>query len=428
MNHLSQQVVEDKAFLDEAAIRRIRLYIERKHPGFTSAQRAALLANAVHRSIDMRLPDFEEPVKVRLRQELLRRMGLEGRFALFSRDILEACTKLELEESGLQQLARWMEEHRLTLTELRQSRGQGQERGRRPEQGREQGQEREKGQGRERTQRPELVQERGHGPECMWVQGHGPELVQEPEEVWARLHVRIQAAVSLRRWIDMKGPAPGETALSVLLRLFRQTCRYVPVIPAVLTLALLSAASGSLPGSLASSSVVSIPSPAVSLAAEPASQQVQSPLPAEYSYRDVDRSQLRLWLEGKNSLLAEDLYLTAIIDAAEEYDIHPLLLFAITGQEQAYVPRDHKQADRIVNNPFNVYHSWQSFNTDIGDSARIAAKTIVSISQSRPADAHPIMWLNTRYAEDPKWWIGVDAIFGKMQREIEQASPPEMDH
>jgi putative ABC transport system permease protein len=61
-----------------------------------------------------------------------------------------------------------------------------------------------------------------------------------------------------------------------------------------------------------------------------------------------------------------------------------------------------------------------SYNTDIADSARIASKTILSISQDRPADVHPIAWLNTKYAEDPNWGVGVTAIFEKMKRENEE--------
>jgi putative ABC transport system permease protein len=86
------------------------------------------------------------------------------------------------------------------------------------------------------------------------------------------------------------------------------------------------------------------------------------------------------------SLLADEPYFSEIIQAAQDSDIHPFLLFAITGQEQGYVPKDTKKAKQIANNPFNIYNSWDSYNTDIADSARIASKTILSISQDRPAD------------------------------------------
>jgi hypothetical protein len=54
------------------------------------------------------------------------------------------------------------------------------------------------------------------------------------------------------------------------------------------------------------------------------------------------------------------------------------------------VPKENKQAKKIANNPFNVHHSWQAYNTGIADSAHIASKTILSISRTRPEDTHPI--------------------------------------
>ena len=47
--------------------------------------------------------------------------------------------------------------------------------------------------------------------------------------------------------------------------------------------------------------------------------------------------------------------------------------------------RGHPASRKIANNPFNVYHSWQEFNTTIDDSARIAGNTIIRLSFERPA-------------------------------------------
>ena len=57
------------------------------------------------------------------------------------------------------------------------------------------------------------------------------------------------------------------------------------------------------------------------------------------------------YLRTKSSLLAEEPYLSAIIKAAKEHDIHPLLLFAITGQEQAFVPKTAKNAAKNRQQP-----------------------------------------------------------------------------
>ncbi|MFM9328444.1 hypothetical protein [Paenibacillus mesotrionivorans] len=92
-----------------------------------------------------------------------------------------------------------------------------------------------------------------------------------------------------------------------------------------------------------------------------------SPLPLVYTYHPVDPLQLKNWLQARNSLFADDPYFSAILEAAERNNLNPLLLFAITGQEQGYVPRENKQAKKIANNPFNVHHSWQAYNIGIAD-------------------------------------------------------------
>lgn len=345
--NMPQGLPEDRTIIDETAILKVKQYIARKHPGLTAEERAAVFANAIHRIIDRHLPDFEEGIKVRLRQELLARMGLERRFTLLTGHVLEACLKLELEESGLEQLGMWMDKHRLAAV-------------------------------------PGL-------PVAAPCPAPAPLQTSCPDQALPADESQGTAAAGRRMW------------------------RFSGVVFLLLFLASAGASAGSSTRSLVDPMVV-LPPESVELAAPPPVPDF--PLPGEYSYHPVDREELKSWLHSRNSLLAEEPYFTAILEAAEGNNLHPLLLFAITGQEQAYVPKDGKKAKQIANNPFNVHNSWQSYNTGIADSARIASKTILSISRTRPADAHPIQWLNTRYAEDPQWWIGVNSIFEKMRREI----------
>lgn len=144
-------------------------------------------------------------------------------------------------------------------------------------------------------------------------------------------------------------------------------------------------------------------------------------LPMEFKYKNIEIDELREWLNKRNSILADEPYLTAILGAAYEYDINPILLIAITGQEQGFVPRTHQFAEKMANNPFNVYGSWNDYNTDISDSARIAAITIVNLSKNRPDDVDPIKWINRKYAEDENWHKGVSKIFHMLNKEISLA-------
>lgn len=141
-----------------------------------------------------------------------------------------------------------------------------------------------------------------------------------------------------------------------------------------------------------------------------------------YRYAAVDTERLRAYLRQRGSALAEEPYLSAIVGAAERHDVHPLLLFAITGQEQSLVPSTHEHAERIASNPFNVYGSWETYNTDIDDSAGLAAKLVAKRLADRPEDADAIQWINRTYAEDPNWWKGVSWFFEDMQKKIEQGS------
>lgn len=142
----------------------------------------------------------------------------------------------------------------------------------------------------------------------------------------------------------------------------------------------------------------------------------QSGLPGHLQYKPIEQEALKVYLKKKNSLLCEEPYFSAIIKAAKEFDINPLLLFAITGQEQAFVPKDHDQAQNMANNPFNVFTSWQKYNTNIHDTSRIAARTIANASKNRPPAEDPIRWINKKYAEDPNWWVGVSKIFTSLEK------------
>jgi len=142
-------------------------------------------------------------------------------------------------------------------------------------------------------------------------------------------------------------------------------------------------------------------------------------VPEYLNYHSIDKGGLQAYLRSRNSILAELPYFEGIITVSKEYDIHPLLMFAITGQEQGYVNKENPNHLKIANNPFNVYTSWRKYNTDIEDSTAIAAGTVITILRKRPAGENPFKWINTRYAEDKNWARGVEMIFNfLMQYEL----------
>lgn len=82
------------------------------------------------------------------------------------------------------------------------------------------------------------------------------------------------------------------------------------------------------------------------------------------------------------------------------------------------MPTTHEHAERIASNPFNVFGSWEAYNTDIDDAASLAAKLVAKRLADRPEEADPIQWINRTYAEDPNWWKGVSWFFDDMERNI----------
>ena len=144
----------------------------------------------------------------------------------------------------------------------------------------------------------------------------------------------------------------------------------------------------------------------------------QSNLPEDFKYMNIDKDKLKKFLIEKNSLLAEEPYFTTIITVSKGYNLNPLVLFAITGQEQGFVPKDEADAKKIANNPFNVYISWKSYNTDIRDATKIACVTIINLCKDRPKNEDAFKWINTKYSEDKNWFRGVNQIYVGLNKEL----------
>jgi len=141
-------------------------------------------------------------------------------------------------------------------------------------------------------------------------------------------------------------------------------------------------------------------------------------LHSDLKYKEINIEKMGEWLNRRDSILSDEQYILGMIKAAKKYNLNPLLLFAITGQEQSFVPRSNKNAKEIANNPFNVFGSWIEYNTNIYDSSEIAARTVINLSKGRPFFIDNIQWINRKYAEDKNWWIGVSKILSQLEKEL----------
>lgn len=150
---------------------------------------------------------------------------------------------------------------------------------------------------------------------------------------------------------------------------------------------------------------------------------VQAPaedVPAELMYRSLNIPEVMNFLDRRKSALADESILKMIDDAGKKTNVDPHLLLAITGQEQSFVPKKNNHAKSIIKNPWNVFGCWCSgkgATLTTEESALVAAKTIVKLSQDRPEGRNPIEWLSAKdnprgyYAEHNGWWIGVSKFY-----------------
>jgi len=144
--------------------------------------------------------------------------------------------------------------------------------------------------------------------------------------------------------------------------------------------------------------------------------------PVSIKYQPINNpAAILTWLKNKNSLLAENEYLVDLDNAGKKYDVDPLLLLAITGQEQSFVPANWSNTEQMIKNPFNVYGSWQLYAPGFAKSAMIAAQTVNRLSADCPLGMDPIHWINSpdnpncRYAEDTQWWRGVKKFYEELK-------------
>lgn len=138
-------------------------------------------------------------------------------------------------------------------------------------------------------------------------------------------------------------------------------------------------------------------------------------IPEVYRYTPWHLKSVYTYLESKNSKLIEKDYLTTIETLSEKYYINPLLLLAIIGQEQGFVPADNTDANEIINNPYNVFVSWKKYNTNFEDATVICLNTINTALRNRPANTDLIDFLNDKYSEDKNWSNGVKSIYNALQ-------------
>ena len=153
--------------------------------------------------------------------------------------------------------------------------------------------------------------------------------------------------------------------------------------------------------------------------------------PAALEYQAVNPGVIIGYLEDYDSALANTTDVKIIDQAAQAHGVNPLLLFAVTGQEQEFDDEDNDTpADvaAIADNPFNVDGSWQNTGFTLQQSADACANFLAGrLSQAPPEGENAVEWINDPanpngglYASEPDgsptpgWWEGVNCFFQEM--------------
>ncbi|MDB4867789.1 MAG: hypothetical protein JWR03_2122 [Cohnella sp.] len=367
--------METAALLSPADINVIRRYVQTKYAPLPSGKRAEIVADAIRRTLEQRLPELPAPIKSRMSGELIRRCLLGERREVKPEDVLEFCAELDIPDSDAEQqlvtpMLEWMDERTPGLWS------------------------------------PEHVATRLMRRKIIPL----PTPILEPETMDGQATMAM--AVSMESNVAVQASVlPVAAKQQNRARSWTETIKRVPrrawaaavcvvVIGVIAAELLRPAGQASNPGVL-QPLVIAAPS-------------LDIGMPRHMKFVEINTAAVKAYLQGRDALLAEEPYFSAIVDSARTHDVNPLLLFAIVGQEEGFVPKTNKNAKQIANNPFNVFHSWQEYNTNIQDSSDIAALTISRRGQSRPEGHEPFEWFNKKYAEDPNWGAGVKRLFDKL--------------
>lgn len=373
---------EEAYVLSPIDVRNIRAYVQHKYAAMPHEKRAEIVADAVNRIIHKQLPNFEDGLKRSITTSLIRTAVLEHQRPVKADDIFRVCLSLGHTTEGVYEpLHAWVEEqlriscpksvlHRL-FNELSS----------------------------DLDVEPALSSDINNS---QWAQlrdllkHESVTLLAEQDATILAEVIKLPNSASIQAKRKQRSVVTMYSALSVCVVLATLLYGW----------------------SLSKPILNKMQIPVVMKPVQPI-KVAEDGLPSQLRYQPIDEEKLIRFLESRSSLLADKPYFDAIVGAAKNFDIHPVLLFAITGQEQAFVPKTNKQSKQIANNPFNVFHSWKDYNTTIQESAEIASRTIVNLSKGRPTEVDPITWINRKYAEDPKWSDGVRSIFTTILNKIE---------
>ncbi|WP_446897382.1 hypothetical protein ACSVC9_10180 [Clostridium sp. LBM24168] len=368
--------LKDKKILNRNDIIVLKNYIDKKYPDYTPVNRADMLSKTIHHILDSNLGQFNESERSRIKFYTLKNTLFKNKDSIFMYDIFTSCISLgSFKQNFIEELLNWLNSN--VKNKVQQSHLQ------------------------------EYIKSSKKSKELIPSDNYFPEATRNlsktiPSSEDTRNDGDIKSYTSKKR----KAVAVAALVFSIVIYTTYTSGQILPKNN--------SAENSDSPIYYAEK--VGIYLNDLYQSKYSSNKYPNSNLPYYIKYRPIRTSKLKAFLIDRNSILIKEPYFSTILNTAREYNLNPLLLFAITGQEQNFVPQSEKYAYKIANNPFNVFHSWQEYNTNINDSSKIAARTIINLSKDMPKNADPFLWIGKRYAEDKNWGYGVRSIFKELEK------------
>lgn len=357
----------------------LKQYINKKYSNYTQVQKLNVLTSSIHQVLDKNIVGIEETYTAKLKQEILKNTLLKDGSTIFLIDIFNTCiSEKDAENDFYESIVNWVNskvENKISLSELEKFDIQLEI---------------------PKEQEKEIATELEKAP----PETIKPEIA-KPENIECEIEHKQLIKPKLKAIINSKIARACVCALFIFCIILQNAGNIKSVLN---------------PHKSKNIKISSKKSVKKSEKFITSNKIINSNVPSYFNYKDINKNSLKRYLHNKNSLLGEEPYFSTLITVAENFNLNPLVLFAITGQEQAFVPANNKDAKKIVNNPFNVFHSWQEYNTNLKDAAEIACRTVINLCKDRPNTEEPFHWINRKYAEDPKWGEGVLKIYNELEK------------
>lgn len=376
MENFAQELAVKKV-LSKEDIALLKNYIAEKYTDYSSTQKSIVLANTVHKILDKNIPEVKEEYKQKIKKDLLKNMILKNGQAILLLDIFNICfSAYDKSSDSFDSLIDWINVHvesKVSITELK-----------------------------------------NYDIEKYIINDNEPVDSLDEKDNDTKLkdvnHYELSEAISKK--------------VSSKKIINFSKIKYIACFLVVFILTFLSQNKLNHIFSFTKYQVQQKTAIMSSLTNRPNNRTFginyeelfTSELPYNFKYKDINQIKLKNFLVRKKSLLAEEPYFSTIISVSKEYNLNPLVLFAITGQEQGFVSKNISASKVIANNPFNVYHSWKEYNTNINDACRIACVTIIDLCKGRPYFEEPFDWINRKYAEDRNWSKAVNTIYNSLEK------------